>query len=117
MSSLELPYLVTRNQTGTAHISPYFHLQKHINEAQSTLAEKNAHAIRKACAEAKSTNLRQFTHRISALVLPVAPSALKSECTRGKEEALQAFDGKMGVYSDTDAYKEARKELEVNFSI
>lgn len=73
----------------------------------------NLVALRKACADAKSTSSQKFSLSLSSLTLPLSPSLVKKECEKGMEAALKDFDEKTKEFRNTEAQTEIRKELEV----
>lgn len=87
-------------------------LKKHINQQQVSLEAKNNLALRKQCSDSKGTSIRHFTSKISSLNFPIAPSTLKKECASALDEALKEFNDKVDRFSETEAYKEIKGELE-----
>eukprot|EP00026_Physarum_polycephalum_P002465 Phypoly_transcript_02472.p1 GENE.Phypoly_transcript_02472~~Phypoly_transcript_02472.p1 ORF type:complete len:865 (+),score=177.24 Phypoly_transcript_02472:169-2763(+) len=92
-------------------------LSKHIEKLLATLEASNLAALRKACAEAKTTAVQHFSRLVSTFTLPLAPSYVKSECNIGVDSALNEFDTLTGAFRDTDAQKETRKELEQELAL
>jgi hypothetical protein len=79
----------------------------------ATLEATNLAALRKTCAEAKTTAVQHFSKLVSTFTLPVAPSFVKSECDIGVDSAMNEFNTITAAFIETDAQKEIKKELEV----
>ncbi len=92
---------------------PKFKTQKHIEQIEQTYDERNALALRNACVDAKTSSMRKFSSKISSLMLPILPSALKVATEAARSDILQFFQAKLKDFEDTVPFLEARRELEV----